>query len=85
MELTTHSPPRKSRRGPKPGTVRRFDEKDRALFPQIDRLVQEEKLSATAATRMLAEDRKVAGHGDPTSRAKRLARLYLAERNVDKG
>jgi len=66
-------------RGPKPGAVKRYAPDDRALFPEILRLMSEEQLSLTAATQRLAENERVVGEGTPTSRARRLARLYKAE------
>ena len=70
---------RTGRRGPKPGAVKRYAPDDRALFPEILRLMSEEQLSLTAATQRLAENERVVGEGTPTSRARRLARLYKAE------
>ena len=67
------------RRGPKPGTLRRYETKDRELFPDIDRLMQDESISASKAALELAEKGKVAGVGTPQSRAKRLANLYLVQ------
>jgi hypothetical protein len=71
---------RSRRRGPKPGTVKRYASADRAQFDAIERLMRDEQLSLTAATQKLAESRRVAGTGIPTSRAQRLAKLYKAER-----
>jgi hypothetical protein len=68
----------KSRRGPKPGTLDRFGQGDRALFPEVERLVGQ-GLSITAATVKLAAEGKVAGSGIPESRAKRLADRYRRE------
>jgi len=73
----------KSNRGPKPGTLRRYEASDRALFPEIDRLTPPSgQLSPTAAARKLAEEGKVAGTGSLESRAKRIAALYIAERRA---
>jgi hypothetical protein len=71
---------RSRRRGPKPGTVKRYVSADRAQFDAIERLMRDEQLSLTAATKKLAESRRVAGTGTSTSRAQRLAKLYTAER-----
>jgi hypothetical protein len=70
-------------RGPKPGTVKRYDSADRKLFNEVDRLMSEERLSRTAATLRLAENRQVAGTGTATatSRARRLAKLHKKERS----
>ena len=70
----------KGKRGPKPGTVRRYAESDRALFPDIERLTKDKHTSANAAALELANQGKVAGTGLPESRSKRLANLYLKER-----
>ena len=67
-------------RGPKPGTVKRYAPADRELFDEVVRLMSE-GLSLTAATQRLAEDGRVAGVGTPISRARRLASLFIAERN----
>ena len=69
-------PPRK---GPAPGKLARYREPDRACYPQLERLMQEEHLSASAAARKLAEAGEVEGTGTAESRARQLAKLYLAE------
>jgi hypothetical protein len=71
--------PKSGRRGPQPGTIARFLDQDRALFPEIERLCKEEKLSVNAAAQRLASEGKVAGIGTPLSRAKRLANAYSKE------
>jgi hypothetical protein len=77
---------RRNRRGPIPGTVRRYEASDRELFPEIERLMQGQHISATEAARRLAQGdiqgRTVAGAGTVDSRARRLACLYLAERSL---
>jgi hypothetical protein len=65
-------------RGPKPGAVRRFDEADRALFPEIKELMRTKSLSLGEAARALANDGRVAGRGTIDSRARRLAIAYRA-------
>ena len=70
---------RKSRRGPAPGTVDRYGQSDRALFPKIYELIKAGG-SVTSAARVLAQQGKVAGTGTIDSKAKRLAALYLAEK-----
>jgi hypothetical protein len=81
-----HTPPgpwvvvRPSRRkGPAPGSVDRYGASDRALYRELKRLINEEHLSATAASLKLAEADKVSGIGAKKSRARRLARRYLAD------
>jgi hypothetical protein len=75
------NPVTKQRRGPKPGTLRRFASSDRALFDELEQLMGKE-LSLTAAARELAKDGKIKGVGISTleSRATRLAKLYREER-----
>jgi hypothetical protein len=67
------------RKGPTPGKLNRYGESDRALFPELKRLMREGHMSATAAARQLAEEGKVAGIGSDESRAHRLAGRYLAD------
>jgi hypothetical protein len=69
---------RKGRFGPEPGTLRRYDAADRKLFPELERIMAEEKKSRTAAALALAS--RIAGAGTDQSRAMRLARLYKRER-----
>jgi hypothetical protein len=67
--------PRK-RPGPKPGTLRRYDDADRALFSDLERLVKDGGLSKTAAAKRLAELGRIAGSGTVDSKARRLLKLY---------
>jgi len=69
----------KPRRGPEPGSVDRFGDSDRALFPELEALMAAGR-SLTAAASQLASQDKVAGIGIPASRAKRLADRYRRER-----
>jgi hypothetical protein len=71
----------KSRRGPKPGELRRYDTADRALLPELEQIMAAGKMSPSAAALVLAEDRKIAGVGTPKSRAKRLVELYSRTKN----
>jgi hypothetical protein len=61
--------------------VDRYGEPDRALFPEVERIMQEDRVTAYAAARKLAsgdvEGKRVAGPGTLESRAKRLASSYL--------
>jgi hypothetical protein len=70
-------PPRR-RKGPAPGTVDRYRDVDRKLYPELERIMREEHKSLTAAARQLAEAGQVAGTGTSTkeSRARRLAKRY---------
>jgi hypothetical protein len=69
------------RRGPKPGTVARYDEPDRALFPEMKRMIREERQTIYGAALKLANEGKVLGMGISTaeSRARRLAKAYRAK------
>jgi hypothetical protein len=71
---------RKRRFGPKPGTLRRYEAADRALFPELERIMAEKQKSLSAATFDLAEADQIDGTGTPQSRAKRLAALYKRDR-----
>jgi hypothetical protein len=69
-------------RGPKPGTVDRFRDADRALYPELEtRMRGPEKMTVSAAALALANGGHVAGVGTSSaeSRAKRLAGRYLRE------
>jgi len=75
-------PPKKSavnRRGPKPGAIRRFGEYDRALFPEIERLMRCDNLSDREAAMRLAAEQKVKGRGGIEARGRRLTAFYRAE------
>ena len=71
---------RERRFGPKPGTLRRYEAADRALFPEVERIMAEKQMSRTAAALDLALADRVAGVGTPHSRAKRLAALHKRDR-----
>jgi hypothetical protein len=68
--------------GPTPGTVDRFAAADRALYPELDRLINDpdKPMTVTAAAAQLAREEKIAGSSTPESRAKRLADRYRRER-----
>jgi hypothetical protein len=70
---------RRARKGPAPGSVDRFRDADRALYPEMERIILEQRISATAAARKLAEEGKVAGYGTWESKARRLRRLFLSD------
>jgi len=71
---------RERRFGPEPGTLRRYEAADRALFPEVERIMAEKQMSRTAAALDLALADRVAGVGTPHSRAKRLAALHKRDR-----
>jgi len=73
-------PSRRTRRGPQRGTVDRFGEADRALFPEMYRLVDEDHKSVHAAALELASASKIKGAGTPNSRAQRLAKRFRNQR-----
>ena len=68
------------RRGPEPGTLRRYEASDRALFAEFERIMAEKQKSRSAAALELAEAGQVKGPGTAQSRAKRLAALHKRER-----
>lgn len=71
--------PRLPRRGPERGTIGRYNEDDRALFPEMKRIMQRELKSPNEAARELVYEGKVEGRGSDESRALRLARAYRRE------
>ena len=73
-------PSQRTRRGPQRGTVDRFGEADRALFPQMKRLVEKAHKSAHAAALELASAGKIKGAGTEKSRAQRLAKRFRKDR-----
>lgn len=70
----------KRRKGPEPGSVDRFGESDRALFPELERIMRERHISVHAAALELASGGKIKGAGSEASRAKRLASRYRKAR-----
>jgi hypothetical protein len=72
-------PAKTTRRGPAPGTVDRYRQLDRRLIPEMRSQI---RAGATAwgAACALAEAGKVAGHGGPESKAKRLLKRFNEER-----
>jgi hypothetical protein len=63
------------RRGPVPGMIRRYEEADRALIPELQRLMLEESLSVTEAARRL-EDRIAGSNTSSVAKVKRLVKRY---------
>ena len=70
----------RGRRGPKPGTLDRFRDVDRALYRDIERIVRKDRKSVSAAALELAEAGKVKGFEHNRSRIKRLAPRFKRER-----
>ena len=88
VERTKGAPPplqqpkKKSRRGPKPGDIARFRERDAALYPEIDRLTENGQMSKTEAFKLLYNEGKIAGFGVEDSVISRVRKGY---RNYEKG
>src|SRR6266567_5127536 len=59
------------RRGPEPGTLRRYEAADRELFTELERIMADQQKSRSAAALDLAQAGRIAGVGSPESRAKR--------------
>jgi hypothetical protein len=72
----------KRRSGPKPGTVRRHDDRDRALFPELEDIMATQHISTSAAARVLDQAGRIGGAGAPESRARRLQKLYAREKKT---
>jgi hypothetical protein len=70
----------KPRRGPRPGSVARYTQSDRAIFDDISRMI-ERGISLMEAVRTLDNEQKVTGRGTPESRIRRVMRLYKKERS----
>ena len=77
---TVSDPTRKRRYGPEPGTLNRYNDADRSLFPELERIMTEKQKSRSAAAFELSEAGQVKGSGTPKSRATRLAALYKRDR-----
>jgi hypothetical protein len=75
---TSHArPPGVGKRGPVKGTIARYAEHDRSMFPQMKRLIYE-GFSPTAAAEKLADQLK-GTNTTKQSKATRLRRLFQAE------
>jgi hypothetical protein len=72
----------KKRPGPQKGTLSRYAASDRALYPEIRKLMADKKLSTTAAVQSLAPI--IEGTGSEASRVTRVARLYRRDRHCEK-
>lgn len=71
-------PPSAGKRGPVKGSIARYAEHDRSMFPQMRWLIEQHGMSATGAALKLADQLK----GDNTSReskATRLRKLFQTE------
>jgi hypothetical protein len=68
------------RRGPTAGEIDRYAVSDRALFPEMNRLMDDSHKTVHAAALELARAGKIEGVGTPESRAKRLAKRFRKQR-----
>jgi hypothetical protein len=75
--ISSVEPVRGIRKGPVPGTIDRYGAADRALFPEMKRLIGQ-GMSPTGAARELAEAGKVRGNSTD-SETRRLAKRYRKE------
>jgi hypothetical protein len=66
---------RRGRRGPARGSISRYGEADRKLFPEIEKL-EGAGQTVNAITKAMAAEKRVEGSGTPDSKAKRLAKAY---------
>jgi hypothetical protein len=74
-----HPIDRGQRRGPFPGAAEKYGDSDRALFPDLERMMLEGK-SLRAATIALVSANRVPGRGSARGRAERLAARFRKER-----
>jgi hypothetical protein len=75
----TAAPPPRAAKGPVRGEIDRFGDADRALFPEIERLMKSQHLTSTEAVRQIPED-KLAGRGTLDSRIRRVSDLFRREK-----
>jgi hypothetical protein len=68
-------------KGPVRGEIDRFGDADRALFPEIERLMKSQRRSVTEAVRILADEHKLAGRGSLDSRIRRLSDRFRKEKS----
>ena len=90
-ELVPHRPiigvaesAQRPRRGPARCTVDRFRVSDWSLYPEIERMIHEGRMTVHAAAIKLAHEGKVQGVGgsEPKNRAMRLANRFRKERST---
>jgi hypothetical protein len=75
----TVAPPPRAAKGPVPGEIDRYGEVDRALFPEIERLMKLQSLTITEAVRQIPE-KQLAGRGALESRIRRVSDRYREEK-----
>jgi hypothetical protein len=73
------APPPRAAKGPVRGEIDRFGDADRALFPEIKRLMKSQRLTSTEAVRQIPED-KLAGRGTLDSRIRRVSNRFRREK-----
>jgi hypothetical protein len=78
-QVESEAPPPSRRRGPKPGTIDRFGEDDRALFSDITNLKTSKNLTAQEAAKELGDSGRIRRRGSLDSAVLRLARRYRKE------
>jgi hypothetical protein len=74
----TAAPPPRAAKGPVRGEIDRFGDADRALFPEIKRLMKSQRLTSTEAVRQIPDD-KLAGRGTLDSRIRRVSDRFRRE------
>ena len=62
------------RRGPRPGAIDRFAKADRALLPEMTKLIKQQHITAGEAAQLLSD--RIAGRGSDDNKARRLATRY---------
>ena len=75
----TAAPPPRVPKGPVRGKIDRFGDADRALFPEIERLMKSQCLTCTEAVRQISE-KKLAGRGTLESRIRRVSDRFRREK-----
>ena len=73
------APPSRAAKGPVRGEIDRFGDADRALFPEIERLMKSQRLTSTEAVRQIPED-KLTGRGTLDSRIRRVSDRFRREK-----
>ena len=81
LSRRTAAPPPRAAKGPVRGKIDRFGEADRALFPEIERLMKSRHCSTTEAVRILAGEHKLAGRGSLDSSIRRLSNRFRKEKS----
>ena len=79
LSRRTAAPPPRAAKGPVRGKIDRFGEADRALFPEIERLMKSKRLTSTEAVRQIPEG-KLAGRGTLDSRIRRVSDRFRREK-----